>query len=116
MITESATRKIADVDVVDISGRLSFGNTLASIETSILDLIEKGSRRLVINVPGLTSIDSAGIGMLMACSGQMEQRRGKLRIAGAQGGVARQFEVIHLDRVTPLDADLDSACRALEEI
>jgi anti-anti-sigma factor len=115
MISESVTRKIGDVDVVDISGRLNLSDALASIETSILDLIDKGSRRLVIHVPALTSIDSAGIGMLMACSGQMAQKHGKLRIAGAQGGVARQFEVVHLDRVAALDADLETACRALEE-
>jgi anti-sigma B factor antagonist len=115
-MTESVTRKIGDIDVVEISGRLDYGSTLASIEKSILDLIEGGSRKLVINVPGLSAIDSAAIGMLMACSGQMEQKHGKLRIAGAQGGVARTFEVIHLGRVTPLDADLDAACRALGAI
>ncbi len=113
MITESSTRKIGGVDIVDISGRLSLGNTLLSIERSILNLIEQGSRRLVINVPGLTSIDSAGIGMLIGCSGQMEQAQGKLRIAGAQGPVARTFEVVHIDRVAAVDVDVDTACRAL---
>jgi anti-anti-sigma factor len=115
MITESTTRKIGEVDIVDISGRLSLGNTLLSIERSILNLIEQGSRRLVLNIPGLISIDSAGIGMLMGCSGQMEQKQGKLRIAGAQGRIARTFEVVHMDRVAALDADLDTACRALEQ-
>jgi len=113
MTTESTTRKIGDVDIVDISGRLNFGNALAEIEDSILKLIEEGSRRLVINVPGLTSIDSAGIGMLMGCSGKMEQKQGKLRIAGAKGGVARTFEVMHMDRVAALDADVDAACQVL---
>jgi hypothetical protein len=60
-------------------------------------LIEQGSRRLAINVPGLMSIDSAGIGMPIGCSGQMEQAHGKLRIASAQGTVARTLEVVHMD-------------------
>jgi anti-anti-sigma factor len=114
MIAESSTRKMGDVDIVDISGRLSLGNTLLSIERSILSLIEQGCRRLVINVPALISIDSAGIGMLMGCSGQMEQVQGKLRISGAQGAVARTFEVIHMERVAAVDLDVDTACRALE--
>jgi anti-anti-sigma factor len=115
MITESGTRKMGDVDIVDISGRLNFGNALAEIESAILKLIDGGSRRLVINVPGLTAIDSAGIGMLMGCSGKMEQKQGKLRIAGARGGVARTFETMHMDRVAALDTDVDAACRALGE-
>ena len=114
MITESATRKIGDIDVVDISGRLSLGNTLLSIEKSIQTLIERGSRKLVIHVAGLTAIDSAGIGMLMACSGQMEQAGGKLRIAGAQGSVAKTFEIVHIGRVVALDRDIDAARRELE--
>jgi anti-anti-sigma factor len=115
MITESTTRRAGGIDIVDITGRLSLGNTLLSIERSILNLIEQGSRRLAIDVSGLAAIDSAGIGMLMGCAGQMEQHHGRLRIAGAQGGVARTFEVVHLDRVAALDADLDTACRNLEE-
>jgi len=115
MIIESGTRKSGDVDIVDISGRLNFGNALAEIESSILKLIDEGSRRLVINVPGLTAIDSAGIGMLMGCSGKMEQKHGKLRIAGARGGVARTFEVMHMDTFAALDADVDAACLALDE-
>jgi anti-sigma B factor antagonist len=114
MITESTTRKIGEIDIVDISGRLSLGNTLLSIERSIQKLIEEGSRRLVINVAGLTSIDSAGVGMLIACSGQMEQHHGKLRIVGAQGGVARTFDVVRIDRVAALDVDVDTACRTLQ--
>jgi anti-anti-sigma factor len=114
-IAESSTRKLGEIDIVDIFGRLSHGDTLVSIENSILNLIEQGSRRLAINIAGLASIDSAGIGMLMALSGTMEQKQGKLRIAGAQGGVARHLEVVHMNRVAALDADLDAACRALEQ-
>jgi anti-anti-sigma factor len=112
----STTRKIGEIDVVELSGRLTHGSTLVAIEKSILDLIEQGSRRLVINVPGLSAVDSAAVGMLMGCSAQMEQMHGRLRIAGAQGGVARTFAVVHLDRVAALDADLDTACRNLDLI
>jgi len=85
MIAESGTRKKGDVDIVDISGRLTFGNALAEIENSILKLIDEGSRRLVINVPGLTSIDSAGIGMLMGCRGKMGGEAGKAAYCRRQG-------------------------------
>jgi anti-sigma B factor antagonist len=114
MITEFSTRKIGDVDIVDISGRLSIGNTMLSIEQSILNLIEQGSRKLVINVSGLTAIDSAGVGMMMQVSGQMEQHHGNLRIAGAHGSVAKSFEIVHLGRVAALDTDFETACRHLE--
>jgi hypothetical protein len=34
-----------------------------------------------------------------------------MRVAGAQGTVAKSFEVVHMDRITSLDADVDAACR-----
>jgi anti-anti-sigma factor len=73
-----------DIDIVDISGRLSFGNTLKSVERSILNLVEQGSRRSIVNLSGLDFVDSAGVGMLIGCSAQME-------------------------RVAALDADVDTA-------
>jgi len=41
----------------------------------------------------------------------MEHSGGRMRIAGAQGTVAKAFEVVHVSRIVPLDADLESACR-----
>ena len=113
MITESTTRKMGDIDIVEISGRLSLGNILQSIEKTILTMIDEGSRKMVIHLPALDFIDSAGVGMLIAASGHMDQSHGKLRVAGAHGTVARILDTVHLDRVAALDRDLASACREL---
>ena len=114
MITETKTRRLEpDLTVVEISGRLSLGNSLLSLETSLQRLIAEGSRKLVIDLAGLSYIDSAAIGVLAACSGQMEQSGGRVRIAGAQGLVAKTFALVHMDRIAPLDADVQTACRHL---
>ena len=114
MVTETKTLRVEpDITVVQISEHLNLGNTLVSIETSIKRLIEEGARKLVIDVAGLKYIDSSGIGMLVSVNGFMEQSGGRMRIAGAQGAVARAFEVVHVSRIVPLDPDLESACRSL---
>ena len=114
MITETKTRRIdPDITVFEISGRLSLGNLLISVEGSIQRLIDDGARRLIIDLTGLTAIDSSGIGVLVTSSGRMEQNGGKLRIAGAQGAVAKACGVVHLDRIAALDPDVETACRHL---
>jgi anti-sigma B factor antagonist len=114
LVTETKTRRIEpDITVVEISEHLNLGNTLVSIETSIKRLIEEGVRKLVIDLAGLKYIDSSGIGMLVSLNGFMEQSGGRMRIAGAQGAVAKAIEVVHVSRIVPLDADLESACRNL---
>jgi anti-sigma B factor antagonist len=113
MITESRTPKLdGGVTVVEISGRLNLGNSLISIETAIKRLIEQGARKLVVDLSDVNFIDSSGIGMLVACAGQMEQSSGRIRIAGAAGVVAKAFDIVHMERITPLDENVEAAAGA----
>ena len=108
MITETKTRKLENgITVVEISGRLNLGNSLLGIESGIKRLIETGARKLIVDLTEVNYIDSSGIGMLVACAGQLEQSSGRMRIAGASGAVAKAFEIVHMERITPLDATVE---------
>jgi len=114
MITETTTRRIdPDITAFSISGRLNLGNSLLSAENAIRRLIDAGALKLVVDLAGLDFIDSSGIGMLVSCCGHMEQRGGRMRIAGAQGGALKVLSLVHIDRIVPLDADLESSARHL---
>ena len=99
--------------VVEISGRLHLGNYLSYAETFVKRLIADGSREMVLDLAGLDFIDSAGVGMLISCSGEMDHAGGALRIAGAHGPVAKTFDVVHMSRIAALDPDVETACRNL---
>jgi anti-sigma B factor antagonist len=112
--TDTQTRTIdPDITVVEIAGRLNLGNILLTLEASIRRKIDEGARKLVVDVSNLAYIDSAGIGVLVGWNGYIGQRDGRMRIVGAQGAVARTFDLVHIGMIVPLDADLDSACRHL---
>ena len=91
-----------DLTVVELTGHLHLGNELMTVEAAIKAVIDNGARKLVIDVTRLDYIDSAGIGMLVACNGRIEKAGGKMRVSGAQGSVAKTFEVVHMDRITSL--------------
>lgn len=111
MIIETKTRLVEpDITVFEISGRLNLGNLLQSVESAIRGHIDGGARKMVIDLTGLIGIDSSGIGTLVNCAGEMDQRGGQMRVAGAHGSVAKVFETIHIDRIVPLDTDAASAC------
>jgi anti-anti-sigma factor len=114
MITQTSTRTVEpDITVVTITGRLSLGNTLITIEDSIKKLIQDGVRKLVIDLTELAGTDSSGIGLFVLCAGEMQKSGGAMRIAGAHDSVMKVFEIVHLNRVTPIDADVETACRHL---
>jgi anti-sigma B factor antagonist len=114
-MTNSLNTRIVEpaTTVVEIAGRLHLGNSLSYVETSIKRLISDGSRKLVVDLTGLSFIDSAGVGMLISCAGDMDQAGGSFRIAGSHGTVAKTFEVVHMSRIAELDADVETACRKL---
>ena len=111
MITQTNTRQIEPgITVMEISGQLNLGNTLMSVEDAIRKLIKDGARRLVLDLKGLSYIDSSGIGLIVMCTGEMGQAGGQMRVAGAQGVVARAFELVRLNLVVPQDPDVETAC------
>jgi anti-sigma B factor antagonist len=104
-----------DITVLALSGRLSLGNTLMFLENEIRKMIEQQTRRLVLDLSDLQSIDSAGIGMLVACNGMIEQAGGRLCLAGANGVVAESFHTIHINRIISDYADVDAACESFQQ-
>jgi len=114
VINQTRTHTIEPgITVFAITGRLSLGNTLQSIESSLKKLIDAGSRKLVVDLTELNYIDSAGIGMLVGTNGLIEQAGGTMRVAGAQGLVAKSFAVVHIDRILALDPDVDSSTKTM---
>jgi len=112
-MVETKIQQLGDVTVVEMLGRLNLGNSLTYAENAINRLIDGGTRKLVIDLARLDHIDSSGLGMLIFCSGHMEQSGGRMRVAGANEAVTRVFEIAHAGRVLQFDTDLESACRKL---
>lgn len=112
-----ATRTVRTADpgitIVELSGRLNVGKNLSSNEAAILDLIKAGCRKLILDFSKLDYIDSAGIGAVVGWRNKMHEAGGRIRIAGAQGPIARTFQVIQMSRIVPLDADVAAAQQAL---
>lgn len=102
-------RHAPDITVVQLTGRLGMGSSGQSTEWKLQNLIGEGARKLVVDVAALTSIDSMGVGMLITIAGRVKQEGGEMKIAGAQGLVARTFEIVQLERVLACYPNVDAA-------
>jgi anti-anti-sigma factor len=116
MIIGTQTHRIEpDITVVEISGHLNLGNNLVAIEGLIKRLIQEGARKLILDLASLDYVDSAAIGMLVSCNGQMDTAGGQIRMAGVRGSVAKVFDTVHMQKIARLDADLAASCNYLSE-
>jgi anti-sigma B factor antagonist len=74
------TRKIGDVVVVDMSGRLSMGEATLLLRNTIRQFIEGGNIKFVLNLGDVAHIDSAGLGELIATYTSVRNRQGDVKL------------------------------------
>ena len=59
------TRRVGDVHVLDISGKITLGTATTALRHTISDLLENGGTKIVLNLTDVDYIDSSGVGELV---------------------------------------------------
>jgi anti-sigma B factor antagonist len=79
MSVKLTTHEQRDVIVVDASGRLTLGEGTSSLRTKIRELVQGGSRRIVLNMADVTYMDSSGLGELIAAHTTITTAGGEMK-------------------------------------
>ncbi len=101
------------VAVIALAGKVMLGANASAIEELIVTLLAQGVRKIVVDLGGVTHIDSTGIGVFIASLGKVTQAGGALAMAGASGVVREGFRVTRLDRVFRFYPDRAAALDAV---
>jgi anti-sigma B factor antagonist len=80
-----------------------------SVTASLNGIIEKKPERLVVDLSGVTYIDSAGLAALIEAMQKVEGYGGKFLLAGLQETVRSIFEISRLDQVFQIFPNADAA-------
>jgi len=97
------------VVVVGVDGQLIVGNR-QELKQRILDALEAGGRKFLIDFTATGYIDSSGLGVLVSLSKKIRDQGGDLRLAGLNEDLKTLFELTKLDT---LFAIADSPVEAL---
>lgn len=74
------TRKVDDVVVVDLSGRLTIGEAVQSMREVIRSAVDAGDVRFVLNLGDVSYIDSSGLGELVSTYTTIRNRKGDVKL------------------------------------
>jgi anti-sigma B factor antagonist len=77
---KSVTRLIDGVTVVQISGRIELGEGSAAIRELVRDLLEKGRRKILLNLAEVEYIDSSGLGSMVSAFTSARNQGGELKL------------------------------------
>lgn len=90
-----STRNVADVTIVDASGRITLGEETAELRDKIRSEGAKNNR-LVLNLAGVSYIDSAGVGELLGSYTSLRNRGGDLKLLNVQKRIHDLLQITKL--------------------
>jgi anti-sigma B factor antagonist len=73
-------RQAGDVTVLDMSGKITIGEGSVALRTAIRRLLEEGKKRILLNLAGVSYIDSSGIGELVSSYTAINKESGQLKL------------------------------------
>ena len=89
-------RRIGDVTILDLHGRLVLDEGDTSCAEHIDLLIRQGRHRIILNLQDVSYIDSAGVGALVAKFVTLRKRGGDLKLLRLSERVRRVIKIAHL--------------------
>jgi len=101
-------RPADDVAVVEAAGELDI-HTSAVFKDSLVGAIEEGATRVVVDLTGVTFIDSSALGALVGGARRSAEVGRELMIVCPAGSVARVIEITGLNRAFTIYATREEA-------
>lgn len=99
-----------DICIVEVEGQLIVGNR-QELKQKILDELEKGTRKVLVDFARTGYIDSSGLGALVSLAKKIREMGGDLRLANLNDDLQTLFELTKLDTMFQISQTRE---RALE--
>jgi anti-sigma B factor antagonist len=73
-------RRIEDVTVLDLKGRVRIGGSTVALHKAIRCLVEEGKTQILLNLAGVTHFDSSGLGELVSSHVTLNDSGGAIKL------------------------------------
>ena len=89
-------RRNGDVTILDLKGRLRVGGNAVALHRSIRSLVLEKKTQIILNLAGVTFIDSCGLGELVASQVSVENKGGEIKLIGLTDQLRELFRATRL--------------------
>jgi anti-sigma B factor antagonist len=116
MKMQAASREIGDISVVDVRGRITVGEGNMRLREIVAGLMEKGNKRILLNLQGVEYVDSAGLGELVRTHTTLRREGGQLKMVNVNPRVQELLKATSLHKVFDIQKDEGSAVQSFEAL
>jgi len=85
------------------------GRRLSDLGETLQQLLDQGRRKIVLDLGGVSFLDSAGLGELIACKKRTVEQGGDIRLLHPVGKVRDLLEMLSLTRIFKVFGDESAA-------
>jgi anti-sigma B factor antagonist len=114
MATKVTTLNNLDVAILEPRGSLIGGEETDEFKAKAKDLIEQGNKKLVLDLGGITYINSTGICALVGIHSAYQKVQGKIRLCNVAKGVQNVFVITKLTGVFDVEEDREQAIKSFK--
>jgi anti-anti-sigma factor len=108
------TRNSGDVIIVHCQGRIVYRDEAAALSRVVGEVLQQ-TNSVVLDLSGVSSMDSAGIGELALLQTWAQEKNASLKCAGANSLVRTLLDLTNLDSVIEVHPSLDAAIESFRE-
>jgi len=100
-----SSRQSGEVSILDIAGTITLGDSANALRAALNDLISRNRKQLLLNLAGLTFIDSSGIREVMAAFLELGKNGGKLKLLNPTQRVRDLLRITKLHTIFEIHDD-----------
>jgi anti-sigma B factor antagonist len=96
-----AIRKSGDVSILDVQGKATIGRDNETLNQYLRKAFDGGARKVLVNLAGVTQVDSSGISTIVRNFVSLHNVGGDLKLLGLTARVKMVFDLMGLLRAIP---------------
>ena len=97
------------VTIIEPKGKITIGVGDVALREAVAEALEAGARNILVELGGVTTIDSSGLGELVSAFTSVANRGGKLKLANLPPKVTDILQITQLFSVFDVYDNVDEA-------
>ena len=97
--------------IVDLTGRITLGESTGILRDELRSLLAQGNKQIVLNMAGVSYVDSAGLGELVSAYTTATNQSGSLKLLHLQG---KLHDLMQITKLHTIFAAFDDEKKAVE--
>jgi anti-sigma B factor antagonist len=110
---QAAARQIGDIAVIDVSGKITYGDGNAALREIVHDQLGKNRRKILLNLREVHYIDSSGMGELVRLYTTIRDQGGTVRLVDPSARVRDLLQMTRLNAVFQIENNEAAAVASL---